>query len=93
MSTADIKKTVEEQFEKATVRLHCVFCGDTMFAMDAGTYACLGCNMRQEIMVRFSEDIFQEFVDEILPEEIRIIQRIIDINTNLLHKAIGELKN
>ena len=78
---------VQGQFEKAALKLHCVYCGDTMFAMDPGLYICIACNVRQEIMVRFGEDIFQEFEDEILPEELHIIIHFPDIGTKLLNEV------
>lgn len=88
MSELNAKKTVEMQcFEKATLKLHCMWCGDTMFVMDTGRYVCIGCNIRQEIAVRFGEDIFAEFEDEILPEEIRIIQHVVSFDTNLLDEV------
>lgn len=84
---------VMEPFEKATLKLHCVLCGDTMFAMDAGRYVCIGCNVSQEIMVRFGNRIgFEQFADEILPEEIHIIHRFVGIDVDLLHEVIKGLK-
>ena len=38
-------------------------------------------------MVRFGEDIFQEFEDEILPEELHIIIHFPDIGTKLLNEV------
>ena len=80
---------VQGQFEKAALKLHCVYCGDTMFTMDPGLHICIACNVRQEIMVRFGENISQELEDEILPEEIHIIIYFPDIGTQLLNEVAG----
>ncbi|GEM_PF-6874075 len=83
-----------EQFEKATLKLHCVWCGDTMFVMDAGrVHICIGCNVRQEITVRFGDRTgFEQFADEIMPEEIHIMMRIPDMGTNLLNEFVEGFK-
>lgn len=93
MSKPNAKKTVEmRRFEKATLRLHCMWCGDTMFVMSAGKYVCVGCNVRQEVVVRFGEDIFVEFEDEILPEEIHITQHVACVDANLLNEVAQVFK-
>jgi len=82
-----------KQFEKTALKLHCVFCGDTMFVMDIGRCVCLGCNSRQEIVVRFGDRLgFEQFADEILPEEVRIVLHSTDGKTNLLNELIKHLQ-
>ncbi|MDP3778814.1 MAG: hypothetical protein Q8R30_02045 [bacterium] len=93
MSVIDIGANAGGQFEKATLKLHCVCCGDTMFVMDAGVHICIGCNTRQEIMVRFGDrEGFEQFEGDILPEEIHIMVRSPDIGTNLLSEVAEEFK-
>lgn len=84
---------VTEQLKKSVVRLHCVWCGDTMFVMDAGSYVCIACNVRQEIIVRFgNREGFEQFADVILPEEIHIIMHAPHIGVNLLHEVTEGFK-
>lgn len=70
-------------FEKATLKLHCMFCGDTMFTVSVGRYACIGCNVWQEIVLRFGEYMCIGFEDEIVPEEIHIVQHLVDIDVDI----------
>jgi len=82
-----------KQFEKAALKLHCVFCGDTMFLVDVGRCVCLGCNTRQEIMVRFGDITgFEQFADDIVPEEVHIVLHSTDGKTNLLNELIKHLQ-
>lgn len=84
---------VTKQLEKSAVKLHCVYCGDTMFVMDVGSYVCIACNVRQEIMVRFGNtEGFEQFADEILPEEVHVVMHFPHIGTNLLREIVEGFK-
>lgn len=84
-------------FEKAPLKLHCMFCGDTMFLMDVGRYACIGCNVRQEIVIRFDTHKYESAADGglqsfegegILSEEVHINIEKASGNVSLLREFI-----